>query len=91
MSLINRLKDNFRVQSQGTQILIIAIAIFIVEFLRLPLFSAIIGTIVVLAVSWLVAFLIIKIFDRNGDYSMHTIWKTLLVIYLVYTVITWLL
>ena len=91
MSLLNRLNNNFRVQSHETQILIIAIAIFVVEFLKLTFFSAIIGTIVALAVSWLISFLIIKIFDRNGDYSLQTIWKTLLVIYLVYIVVSWLL
>ncbi len=91
MSLFNRLKDNFRVQSSGTQVLIIAIAIFIVEFLNLPLFSAILGVLISLAVSWLITFLIIKIFDRNGNYSFHTIWKTLLVAYLIYKLIVWLL
>ena len=91
MSLANRLNNNFRVQSQGTQILIIAIAIFIIELLRLSFFSAIIGTGVVVAVSWLISFLIIKIFDKNGDYSLHTIWKTLMVVYMIYSVVTWLL
>lgn len=91
MSILNRLNNNFRVQSHGTQVLIITIVILIFEFLKGPLSSAIIGTIVVLAVSWLISFLIIKIFDRNGDYSLHTIWKTLLVIYLVYVVVSWLL
>ncbi len=90
MSLLNRLNNLFRIQSNESQVLIIAIVIFIVEFLKLPLFSAIIGTIVVVAVSWLISFLIIKTFDRNGDYSLHTIWKTLMIIYLVYLFVSWL-
>lgn len=88
MSLLNRLNNIFRVQSHATQVLIIAIAIFIVKWLSLSISEAIVRVLIVLAVSWPVSYLIVKIFDRKGEYSFNLIWKGFLVGYLIFSLIS---
>lgn len=87
MSIGTRLKNIFRVQSPATQVAIIAIGLFIAQLFVYSVGTALLYTLVSVVVFGLIAYLIIKLFDRQGAYSMYTIWKTLLVLYLIYFIV----
>lgn len=88
MSLFTRLKNIFRVQSHEAQIFIISIGLFVLQVFTYSIGRSLIRTLVEVAITGLVSYLIIKIFDKNGNYSMYTIWKVLLVIYGAYYLFT---